>query len=340
MEFVCYTDWDQLPASAAALFAEAEKRSLFLSRRWLENLAANALDGSQRLLLACVIDGDRVLALLPLRIANDGSWHALSTYYTSLFSVLGSGDPPQAVVDCLADGLAGLSFPSLRLEPVADDDPWIHRLQQALEARGFASQRLFHFVNWSHRLRGDSFDSYLAQRPSRLRNTIARKHRKLQREQGFDIRLFIDGDLDQALADYAAVFRASWKDGERFPGFVPALVRTMAAAGWLRLAILYLADQPAAAQLWFVAHGKASIFRLAYDERWQQYSPGSILTRYLMEHVITQDRVSSIDFLTGDERYKQDWMSERRDRWRLVFVRNQACRPWTKALARLREWFS
>ena len=38
----------------------------------------------------------------------------------------------------------------------------------------------------------------------------------------------------------------------------------------------------AAAQLWFFVQGKASIFRLAYDEEWKRYSPGSILTAYLM----------------------------------------------------------
>jgi hypothetical protein len=340
MKFVQYSHWDQLPASAAALFAEAEETSLFLSRTWLQNLAANALDDGQRLLLACVVDGDTVLAMLPLRTGPDGSWHSLSTYYSSLFSVLGPDSAPQPLVDCLADGLAGLGFESLRLEPIAEDDPWLHRLQQALQARGFSTQRLFHFVNWSHTLHGDSFERYLAQRPSRLRNTIARKYRKLQREHDCTIRLFTDTDLDRALADYAAVFKASWKDGERFPCFVPALVYKSAAAGWLRLAILYIDSQPAAAQIWFVAQGKASIFRLAYDERWQPYSPGSILTHHLMAQVITEDRVASIDFLTGNEPYKQDWMSERRERWRLVFVREPDDAETNRPLARLRKWLS
>ena len=340
MRFECYSDWDQLPPGAAAVFTQSEKTSLFLSRPWLENLSANALDGNQRILMACVVDGDSVLAILPLRTSTDGSWHALSTYYSSLFSVLVLDRAPWALVDCLADGLAGLGFGSLRLEPVADDDPWLHRLQQALEARGYISQRLFHFVNWSHDLHGDSFEAYLAQRPSHLRNTIARKHRRLLREHDCEIRLFTDADLDRALLDYAVVFKASWKDGERFPGFVPALVHTAAAAGWLRLAILYIDSQPAAAQLWFVVHGKASVFRLAYDERWRQYSPGSILTRHLMEQVITHDRVTALDFLTGNERYKQDWMSERRERSRLVFVRNPNDAELDRPLTRLRKWLS
>jgi hypothetical protein len=340
MEFVSYTDWAQLPASADALFVRAEKNSLFFSRRWYENLAANALGDDDHLLLACVMDGDSVLAILALRTHRNGEWHALSTYYTSLFTLLLSDGNLRQVSDCMADGLCGLAFKSLRIEPVAQDDPALEVLRQAMEARGFESQRLFRFVNWSHRLGGRSFEQYLAERPSRLRNTIVRKRRKLQRELGFKIRLYTDDNLERAMTDYNAVYKASWKDGERFTGFVPALVRTMARAGWLRLAILYIGGQPVAGQIWFVVHGKASIFRLVYDEAWKRYSPGSILTAYLMEQVIDSDKVESIDFLTGNERYKQDWMSERKERWALLFTKGRETGPGTGPLARLREWLN
>ena len=334
MEFVCYTDWDQLPASAEALFDRGEEISLFFSRRWFATLAEHALDTGQQVLLACVVDQGRVVAALPLRGDGSGAWHALSTFYTSLFTLLLSDENQPAAVDCLAEGLGTLPLQSLRLEPVADDDPGIRLLQQAMEKNGFENHRLFHFVNWSHRLHGDSFEQYFAGRPTWLRNTIARKGRKLQREHECEIRLYTAKELEPALTDYGAVYKASWKGGERFSDFVPALVHTTAAAGWLRLGILYIDGQPAAAQIWFVVHGKASIFRLVYDERWQRYSPGSILTSHLMEHVIDQDRVRSIDFLTGDERYKQDWMSERKERWRQVFAKKperhagRQRRPW------------
>jgi hypothetical protein len=344
MEFVCYTDWAQLPASADRLFSRGEKESLFFSRRWFENLAANASDDDQHLLLACVLDEDLVLAILPLRTHHSGNWHSLSSYYTSLYTLLLAPEGQREILDCLAEGLGRLAFRSLRLEPVAQDDPALKKLKQAMETGGFESQRLFRFFNWSHRLQGQSFEQYLALRPSRVRNTIARKRRKLQREQGYEIRLYTGDDLNQAMADYDRVYKASWKAGERFRGFVPALVSTMAKPGWLRLAILYVGGQPAAGQIWFVVHGKASIFRLAYDEAWQRYSPGSILTAYLMRHAIDTDKVDSIDFLTGNEHYKQDWMSERRERWGLLFVTKRGpstrVRPPSPLLRKLRGRFS
>ena len=74
----------------------------------------------------------------------------------------------------------------------------------------------------------------------------------------------------------------------------------------MRLGVLYAGENPIAAQIWIVAHRKAGIFRLAYDESWSKY--GSILTAYLMKHVFEVDQVEEVDFLTGNERYKQDWM--------------------------------
>ncbi len=38
--------------------------------------------------------------------------------------------------------------------------------------------------------------------------------------------------------------------------------------------------------------------------------------------MIDTDRVNEIDFLTGNDAYKQDWMSERRERFLLSCIRN------------------
>lgn len=42
-----------------------------------------------------------------------------------------------------------------------------------------------------------------------------------------------------------------------------------------------------------------------------------------MEYVIDTYRVEDIDFLTGNDAYKQDWMSERRERSLLSCVKNK-----------------
>jgi len=316
MKFVYYTGWDQLPASADTLFEQGEKESIFFSRAWFECLTATALDDDHTLVLACVVDGDTVLAILPLMQSAGNTWYSLRHGYTPLYSLLLADEDQERILSCLAHALSQLPVSGLLLEPVASDDNRINSLQRALETAGFRCETIFRDYNWIYRLHGQSYEAYMAERPARLRNTISRKKRKLEREHGYSIRLFIGDDVPRGMPDYYAVYHASWKQNEfRNAGLMDSVVQGFSKAGWSRLAILYIKEQPVAAQIWFVHQGKASIFRLAYDKAWRSYSTGSILTSFLMEYVIDTDRVEEIDFLSGNDAYKQDWMSERRERF-------------------------
>ena len=201
-----------------------------------------------------------------------------------------------------------------------------------MQTAGFTCEYIFRHYNWIYRVQEQSYEDYIAARPARLRNTITRKSRKLLREHGYEVRLFTGKEVPQAMADYYSVYSASWKAHEQYADFLDSVVLAFSEVGWPRLAILYIKGQPAAAQLWFVAHGKASIFRLAYDEAWRQYSTGSMLTSFLMEYVIDTDKVKEIDFLTGNDFYKQDWMSERRERFLLSCIKS------TKPASKLQQF--
>ena len=122
-------------------------------------------------------------------------------------------------------------------------------LQQTMESMGYECHRRFRFYNWIHRVQGQSFEDYMARRPSRVRNTIARKQRKLEREHGYTVSLYTDRHLQQALEDYNTVYRASWKANELYQGFIEGLAESVTDPGWLRLAILYIDDKPAACNI-------------------------------------------------------------------------------------------
>jgi len=211
MEYVSFSDWGDLPESANALFAECEKDSIFFSRPWFQNLVSTALEDDQFMLLACVVEGDSVLAILPLMKRTSERWYSLRNNYTSLYTLLLADNDKQEILTCLVQGLSQLPLESLQFRPVAENDKNMNCLQRTMEFSGFKCYRNFEFYNWIHRFQGQSFKDYMAARPSRLRNTIARKQRKLEREHGYDIRLFIDDDLQQALDDYNAIYTASWK---------------------------------------------------------------------------------------------------------------------------------
>lgn len=314
---------------------------MFFSREWLEGVVSANLSVDETLLLACVVHGETVLAILPIIKRGNREWSSLCHLYSSLYTLLLSEDNQQETLACLSQGLRQLPFDYLSLEPIAEDDYPINNLHVTLTSSGFSCNRYRRFYNWYHRVEGQSFAQYMAERPSRLRNTIARKQRKLKREHGYEICLHIGDQAQQAMADYNAAYEASWKASEQFGELLEAMAKHLSKPGWPRLAILYVEGQPAAAQLWFVTHEKAIIFRLAHDEAWRQYSPGSILTQYLMEYVIDTDKVHEIDFLVGNERYKQDWMTERRQRWGMVCVhKNEPKQTGNPLFNRMKKLFS
>ena len=216
MEFVCYNHWNQLPDSADALFTQTEKDSMFFTRPWFENLTDTALKDGESILLACVINAGDVLAILPVLKSDDHHWQALKHLYSSLYTLLIAENNQQEILECLVQGLNQSPLQSLRLEPIAEDDANMQSLQRVMISAGFYADRYYRFYNWFHRVQEPSFEAYMSARPAKVRNTIARKQRKLEREHGYEIRLFMGDDVEPAMADYNTVYKASWKANELF----------------------------------------------------------------------------------------------------------------------------
>lgn len=322
MKFEYYSNWCQLPASVDSLFEYCSHESMFLTREWFETLSDTMFEDGQPLLLVSVLDKGCVMALLPL-IGENEHRKSFSHRYTAFYSLLLSEDRQTETLACLAKGLSQMPIHSLKLSPVAEDNNSLLGLRKALESSGYEYHQHFFFYNWIHRTKRQSFDEYMAGRPARLRNTISRKRRKLEREHEYKIRMFKGDEVQQGLTDYHAAYSASWKANEQYATLLDTAAIKLSVPDWTRLAVLYIDGKSVAAQLWFVVQDKASIFRLAYDNDWRHYSPGSILTAYLMQYVIDIDKVEEIDFLTGNEAYKQDWMSIRRQRWRVLFIKHR-----------------
>ena len=89
----------------------------------------------------------------------------------------------------------------------------------------------------------------------------------------------------------------------------------------MRLGILYVDEEPAAAQIWTLTNGEATIYKLAYDAKFKNLSVGSVLTAKIMEHVLDVDKPHTVDFGFGDDPYKKDWTRQRRERMSLIGFR-------------------
>jgi len=324
MRFALFNDWSELAKSADKLFTEAEKDSVFFSRAWFESLTPHLINPKQSLLLACVINNNIVQAILPLLTNENREWNSLSHPYSALFTILLDDDQQSKILKCLCQGLKSLDFDYLTLAPVSSEDEKLNKFRQAMQDTGLCCYTNHKAHNWFYPVsHNQNFTDYMKARPSRVRNTVLRKQRKLDREHDYQIQLYINEDIEQALEEYHEIYKASWKANEQQEDLVKDLINQFTKRAWPRLAILSVNDQPIAAQLWFVVENKASIFRLVYDEQWKDYSPGSILMCYLLEHVIDKDKVKEIDFLSGNDAYKKDWMSQRRERIALICTKKK-----------------
>lgn len=292
---------------------------IHFSLQWFQLLASTAMPVGAKLSLG--VAGET--CYLPLMTSPEfpGCLHGLSNFYTPLFALLNEAQVDRRKLEELARQLRQriAGFYEARFSPMDPESLSWSVLRDAFANAGWQVDDYFIFGNWYHPVAGQSYADYLAARPSPLRNTLARARRRLEKNAGYSLRICTGEDLDDADIDaFVSVYNRSWKKPEPYPDFIPGLCRLAAREGWLRLGIIHLDARPVAGQLWLVANGKANIVKLAYDQEYAKTSAGTVLTAALMRHVIDIDRVEEIDYLIGDDPYKRDWMSCRRERRGLI----------------------
>ncbi len=243
----------------------------------------------------------------------NGSAVGLASWYTLAFRPIVTGATTagfaQPLLTALADNLRP-RLSSIALDHVPEADA--AAVQRAFHAAGWVAAVQPQVANWSIDVSGKTFAEYWAERPGQLRSTAKRKAAKI------DLKIEILTQFDDtAWAAYEDIYAHSWKPHEGSLAFLRAMAEEKGAADALRLGLATLDGRPVAAQLWTLSHGHAIIHKLAHREDVAELSPGTILSKAMFEHVIDQDRVMTIDFGTGDDRYKADWMSTRVMRMRV-----------------------
>ncbi len=332
MQSKLYKDLNALPAGYAALFEAAAGGSFYAGRPWFQTLAETTREPGDALYLYGLEQDSAEDPALALLVARSGAAAAaglpagdsrtlagFSTMYTTHFLpvIHPTAITPERAAEGFAQALAAErpAWRSLNFESLDPAEPFFQAFEAALRRAGFIVQTYAHFGNWFEGTEGDNLESFMARRPSALRNTVKRKGRKLEKMEDVRFEILTGGDsLDQAMDAYDAIYANSWKEPEPFPDFTRRLVHEAAAAGCLCLGTVYLGERPAASQIWIIAGGRATIFKLAYDEEFKKLSAGSVLTVKILEHVLTHDQVVEVDYGRGDDAYKKQWLSERRER--------------------------
>ncbi|HVA13872.1 MAG TPA: GNAT family N-acetyltransferase [Stellaceae bacterium] len=325
MHLVENPDFLHLPAAQQVLFARAAERSFFALPLWYHVLSRHGTDKATTPRLYFDDRDAPALALICQQHDDARRLASLSTYYSTEHGPLyAAGEPRLAVA--LAGIAAALAderpaWHALQLAGLNPADPSYDPLIAAFGTAGWAVFPYFDSGTWYEDTGGLDFARYLAERPAALRNTWRRRAAKIETENRARLTFHEDaGAIDAAVADYDAVYRASWKGSEPFPDFMPALIRAAAETGALRLGILRIDDVPAAAQLWLHWRGRTTIYKLAHDRRFDNLSVGTVLTMRMMERTLERDRPIEIDFGRGDDGYKKLWLTKRRERWGLLIA--------------------
>jgi len=319
---------EELPESFLSLFEEAGHQSIFQSLPWFQNFVRTAMAPEDRVRIYTAADAHGTPAGMLLMRSTKSSTssrklESLANYYSCFYAahLAAPASKSRETLRAIARAIAGEEprWDEIELKPLDVQSREFPELVDALKASGFVVQTYFSFGNWYLPVNGRSFVEYSQSLPSVLKNTLSRKRKKLEKTGRAKIEIVTGGQgLDAAIDAYMKVYLSSWKQPEPYPEFVPGLIRMCATLGALRLGLIYVDGEPAAAQLWIVHHGNALIYKLAYDERFADLSVGTILSATLFEHALDVDKVTEVDYLSGDDAYKKDWMSQRRERWGIL----------------------
>lgn len=313
-----YSAAAELPTAVQELLRRAGRQDLFCSARWFDLLLRDAWDGGRPQIFAAG-EPDRVdTACVLFTAADDRNRHlrGLSNFYTMRYRPILEAEAAMPALEAILDSIAGArpAWSGIELRHLAADAPSTALLETGLQRRGWAARTYHQFENWYEPTAGISGADYFAARPSQLRNTITRRWRRATREHRVKTVIYTGPEgLETGIAAYERIYARSWKSAERYPSFIGNLMRCCAGEGSLRLGVVTIDDVPAAAQIWLVSGGRATIYKLAYDERFAALSIGSALTKHMFDHVLDIDQVTEVDYGTGSEPYKRDWMSRKRD---------------------------
>ncbi|WP_271077698.1 GNAT family N-acetyltransferase [Aurantiacibacter sp. MUD61] len=289
----------------------------FARLEWFRLLESNA----ENALFALAQDGHDAVAL-PQRKTN-GGLEILSNWYAFTWAPLGTSAPPsRPMLEALAKDISRRAD-RVMLDKLPDETGDATACEGAFRRAGWFVSREPCDVNHYLDLGTRDYAAFLADRPGQLRTTLKRKAKKV------DVTLSTRFDESEWEA-YEDIYTDSWKPEEGAPEVLRAFAEQESTAGRYRFAIARHEGRAIAAQFWTVDGGTAYIHKLAHRKDAKALSPGTTLTAALFQHVIDMDRVQQVDFGTGDDPYKRDWMEQKRLRWRLTCYRRSSPRNWLR----------
>ena len=165
-------------------------------------------------------------------------------------------------------------------------------------------------------LLNDSYDKYLEALPSKRRYDLKRLERRGSTAGPFDCRIFNPRphELDRCLDTVFAVEARNWKGAygsailcnPAMEQFFRVFCHHACREGYLRLAFLSLQGNTAAVMIGAELGRRFWVFKIGYDDRWAQYSPGLLLTNQTVKYAFDRG-LETYEFLGSNEPWIRLW---------------------------------
>jgi CelD/BcsL family acetyltransferase involved in cellulose biosynthesis len=316
-----------------ALLASSVSNGLFLTWEWLFTWWKH-LSRGRRLQLVLVRRAGELVAAAPLALRP---WRLRQlTPYTGLeFAAMGPvgsdyldilvhRDAQTPALAALARYLAQRKL-VLELARVERTTSQALGLALALKQHGWSATGTTTDTCPIIRLTGHSWDSYLASLGQEHRYNFRRRLKNLGKHGHVSFEpVQTEAQRQTGIALLVSLHRLRWDERggsgalhtDDLVGFHVAFSRLAFERGWLRLYVLRLNGEPAAAWYGFHYGGVFYFYQSGFDPRFAKLSVGLVIMGLAIKSAI-EDGAGIYDFLLGDERYKFLWAHEERELVRL-----------------------
>jgi CelD/BcsL family acetyltransferase involved in cellulose biosynthesis len=290
--------WTELAARSGNIFATWEWIST-----WLRHFGA----GVEPLLVECRQD-ERPFAILPLCTVRRGPLRF------SRFIGFGVGDVLGPICDPADAALAGEALRRATKEVGAPALLLAENLPGGEPAQAVGGSVLQRVANPRLDFEGAGWEEFLSTRSRNVREKVRRSARKLETAHAVSYRLAEDPDgLGADFDQLIRLHRLRWgSEGplcqERIAAFHRDLAGELLAKGWLRLWLMELDGEAAAAWYGYRFERTESFYQGGRDPRFDRLSVGFLMLTWTIKAAF-DDGLERYAFLRGDEPYKDRFAS-------------------------------
>jgi CelD/BcsL family acetyltransferase involved in cellulose biosynthesis len=288
------------------------RANAFVTPEWVRAWLAEYGDGAKPAIAVAREDDGSLRGVLPMvrvRAAGAGVLRFAGYNLGDVFHpACAEADDVGVATECLEALAAGPGFDGVLLDHVPAGVGWP---AASAVASGLAFGRPYRgdVLPWVD-LAGASWEDYLASRSRNLRSQVRRKTKALERDHGAVFRLATAETLAEDLAALVELHERRWRGrggsgalGARPRRFHERFAAAALANGWLRLWVLELRGEPAAALYGWRLGERYAYYQAGFDPGFERESIGLVLLAHTIR-VAADEGAPVYDLLRGGEAYK------------------------------------